>query len=273
MTRPLRRAAVRAAAVLLPAAVLAVTAPPAAGALPSDVPAAVAGATVTVDRVDGLPVDQPTQLQVDGAGFQVVRGGFGGVYVLFGWVDDPAGSTWRPSAGGVTGVNLRYAVDEAAKDNAGHQVFVAFPGSDTVVEANGGTLGDDGSFHAVLTVPGARFTATGPQGGTTEVDCTQVTCGVLTFGAHGLENANNETFTPVTFGEAEPTTAATPEPAAEPTPAVATATAEATSSPAAAEEADDAGTPLVPVVLGVVAVAALVVGGLWWRRRSAADPA
>ena len=32
------------------------------------------------------------------------------------------------------------------------------------------------------------------------VDCRKVTCGVITVGAHGVANANNETFTPVTVG-------------------------------------------------------------------------
>ena len=32
-----------------------------------------------------------TELTVTGSGFQSVQGGFGGIYVMFGWVD-PAGS-------------------------------------------------------------------------------------------------------------------------------------------------------------------------------------
>ncbi|MDN5745914.1 MAG: hypothetical protein L0H31_12415, partial [Nocardioidaceae bacterium] len=33
----------------------------------------------------------------------------------------------------------------------------------------------------------------------TTVDCTKVTCGVITIGAHGVKNAANESFTPVRF--------------------------------------------------------------------------
>lgn len=268
MTHHLRWSARAAAAVLL-----AGTALPGAAAAAGAAPTAVAPtATVTVDRVEGLPVDEPTQVQVTGTGFQSVTGGFGGVYVLFGWVDDPAGGTWRPSVGGVTGADLRYAVDDATRENEGRQVFVSFPGSTTAVEANGGTLGEDGSFSAVLTVPGARFPAVDDQGGTSEIDCTQLVCGVLTIGAHGVENANNETFTPVTFGApaaAEPT----PEVAAATARASATPSAESTPAPVAASDADaSSGAPVVPVVVGAVVLLALVAAVLVLRRRRPTTP-
>ena len=41
---------------------------------------------------------------VSGTGFQSVAGGAGGIYVVFGWVDDAEGGSWRPSTGGATGV-------------------------------------------------------------------------------------------------------------------------------------------------------------------------
>ncbi|GIG40333.1 hypothetical protein [Cellulomonas phragmiteti] len=246
-------------AVLAAAAVLVAPAAPAAAAAPT--------AGVTVDRVDGLPADAPTTLQVGGSGFQVVRGGFGGVYVLFGWVDDPAGGAWRPSAGGVTGTHLRYAVDEAARDNAGYQVFVAFPGAATAVEANGGELGDDGTFSTTLTVPGARFVAVDAQGGTSEVDCTQVTCGVVTIGAHGVANATNETFTPVTFAApgAQDAAAAAPRVAAataEPSPSAASTQAAATAPVAGST----GGRPWLPVAIGAGALALLTAVGASVRR-------
>jgi|GEM_PF-1388812 len=255
-------------AVLAAAAALVATPVPASAATPA--------ATVTVDRADGLPAGEPTTLQVSGTGFQVVRGGFGGVYVLFGWVDDPAGGTWRPSAGGVTGTDLRYAVDEAARDNAGYQVFVAFPGASTAVEANGGTLADDGSWSATLTVPGARITAVDTQGGTSEVDCTQVTCGVLTIGAHGVANAHNETFTPVAFGAAPDAATPVPEATDRTTDVVASPdpTDVATTAPPAADDAASDGPRPLPVLLGLGGpVLIALVGVAWWRsRRGTAAP-
>src|SRR5699024_8890086 len=42
--------------------------------------------------VSGTPkADGESELELSGSGFQSVEGGFGGIYVLFGWVDDPSG--------------------------------------------------------------------------------------------------------------------------------------------------------------------------------------
>jgi len=239
---------------------------------------AAAEAQVVVAGEGGQAVaaaDAPTSLQVSGTGFQSVPGGFGGVYVLFGWVDPASGDGWRPSAGGVTGTQYRYAVDVQGQENAGYQRFVAFPGSTTAAEANGGVVAEDGSWSTDLTVPGATLTALDADGGTVEVDCRVVTCGVLTIGAHGVANANNESFTPVAF-EAEagavgaaatgPGTAA--EPAAEPTaePATAEPTADVTAVAAPADdEAGGEGPGAAPwVVAGSAAAAAVAaaVGGV-----------
>ncbi|QZN85307.1 hypothetical protein [Cellulomonas sp. C5510] len=162
---------------------------------------ALAASQVDVADQDGGPaVLDPaaaTTLRVSGTGFQSVPGGFGGLYVLFGWVDPAAGDGWRPSAGGASGVQYRYAVDAQSQENAGYQRFVAFPGSRTSAEANGGQLAEDGTWATELTVPGPVLETLGADGGTVEVDCREVTCGVITIGAHGVANATNETFTPV----------------------------------------------------------------------------
>lgn len=135
-----------------------------------------------------------TQITVTGSGFQSVPGAFGGVYVAFGTV----GSGWQPSKGGVSGVDFRYVPDSESQDNAGFQRYVAFPGSSTAGEAHA-TMSDSGGWSVTLTVPGPTFETSGRSGGTETVDCRRVTCGVITFGAHGVINANNETFTPVEF--------------------------------------------------------------------------
>ena len=164
-----------------------------------------AGAAARVDVADeqGTAVadsDGSTTFTLRGSGFQSVKGGFGGVYVAFGWVRDPSGGGWRPSRGGVTGRDYRYVPDSESEDNAGYLRFVAFPGSSTVGEAQA-VMSGSGSFSVSLTVPGPTFSAVDRNGAALEVDCRRVTCGVITFGAHGVKNARNETFTPIRFEE------------------------------------------------------------------------
>ncbi|WP_158370050.1 hypothetical protein [Cellulosimicrobium cellulans] len=240
-----------AAAALTAAAALAAAGP--AAAAPQVVVAGEGGQAVAA-------ADAPTRVQVSGTGFQSVAGGFGGVYVLFGWVD-PASDGWRPSAGGVSGVQYRYAVDVQGQENAGYQRFVAFPGSTTAVEANGGEVAEDGSWSTDLTIPGATITALDADGGTVEVDCRVVTCGVITIGAHGVANANNESFTPVTFGAPDAAAAAAPsaEPSAEPAEPTAEPTAEVTAVAAPVDDGAGAeGSGAAPWVVAGSAAAAAV---------------
>jgi hypothetical protein len=166
---------------------------------------ASAEARVDLANADGeavADVDGPTVLQVSGTGFQSVRNGFGGIYVFFGWVSGPG---WGPSRGGASGTDYRYAPDEQARENQGFQRFVAFPGGDTADSANGGVISADGRISLDLTVPGPVFEAIGADGGTSTIDCREVTCGVITIGAHGVVNGANETFTPLEFAQLDPT--------------------------------------------------------------------
>ncbi|MFI9488510.1 hypothetical protein ACIG47_19140 [Promicromonospora sp. NPDC052451] len=156
---------------------------------------AAAGVTVSGQPDPG----RATTVRVSGSGFQSVPKAFGGIYVFFGWVSDPSGGSWAPSHGGVSGDDYRYVPDAQQAQNAGYQRFVAFPGSSTEGEANGGTIAADGTWSTDLVIPGARFEAA--DGGT--VDCTAVQCGIITIGAHGVRNANNESFTPVNFRGAD----------------------------------------------------------------------
>jgi hypothetical protein len=163
-------------------------------------PAWAAGA-VTVSTLDGsatLAPDGATTVSVSGSGFQSVPNGFGGVYVLFGWVDDPQGGTWAPSRGGAVGEDYRYVPDAESADNAGYQKFLAFPGSQTESSAHG-VIAADGSWSVDMIIPGARFESQDRDGGVVSVDCATTTCGIITIGAHGVKNANNESFTPVRF--------------------------------------------------------------------------
>ncbi|GAA4846566.1 hypothetical protein GCM10023221_26500 [Luteimicrobium xylanilyticum] len=172
-----------------------------AGLLAAAAPASAAP-RVTVSGPDGAAradLRYSTTLTLQGTGFQSIKGGFGGIYVLFGWVDDPQGGSWRPSQGGKTGADLRYVPDSETKDNKGFEKFVAFPGSDTEYAANGGEIKADGTWKTTLVVPGPTFQTQDRNGKTVSVDCRKVTCGVITIGAHGVVNPSNETFTPVSF--------------------------------------------------------------------------
>ncbi|GAA2525341.1 hypothetical protein GCM10010407_14300 [Rarobacter incanus] len=140
-----------------------------------------------------------TTVTVSGTGFQSIKGGFGGIYVLFGWVDS---GSWRPSKGGKTSNgDLLYVPDASSKTNAGFQKYVAFPGASTAADANGGTISAKGAWKTTLVIPGPTFQATGKNGAVTEVNCRKVQCGIITIGAHGVVNASNETFTPISFAD------------------------------------------------------------------------
>jgi hypothetical protein len=163
--------------------------------------------------------DYATDMTVTGNGFQSIQGGFGGIYVLFGWID--AGSAWQPSKGGTVGTDYRYVPDSESKDNAGYQRFVSFPGSDTEASANA-VMAANGSFSVDVVIPGAIFESQDRNGDVSEVDCEKVQCGIITIGAHGVKNANNESFTPISF--------VAPAAAGAATGSAAAATAPATSS-------------------------------------------
>lgn len=162
---------------------------------------AAAAARVSVSNDQGTAAADTryrTELRIEGNGFQSVKGGFGGVYLMFGWVSDPGGGSWKPSRGGITGQDYRYIPDSESADNAGYMKFIAFPGGSTAAEAHA-VMSRSGSFSIKLTVPGSSFQSVDRNGNLRTVDCTKVTCGVITIGAHGVQNRSNETFTPVRF--------------------------------------------------------------------------
>lgn len=161
---------------------------------------AQAASRVSVANPDGdavVDATYATTLTVSGSGFQSVQGGHGGVYVFFGTV----GSGWQPSQGGRTGADYFYVPDSEAADNQGFQKYVAFPGSDTAGSANGGTMSAGGAWSTTVVVPGATFTAYDRASNERTVDCREVTCGIITVGAHGVSNSSNETFTPIEVGD------------------------------------------------------------------------
>jgi hypothetical protein len=241
--------------------------------------------------------DAPAQLNIAGSGFQSIQNGFGGIYLLFGWVDPSA--AWQPSQGGTTGGTYQYAIDDETNP-AGYQQFIAFPGSSTEGSATGGEVNADGTFTATLTVAGPTFEAADRDGNVSTVDCRTEQCGIITIGAHGVANSNNETFTPITFvasASASPSGAgagSAPGGASTPDPDVTTFTGDAAGNPAAGgPTGTDNTATAAPVVTDAsadagpsggtgwmidsgIALAALLGIGVWrlllWRRRRAAPP-
>ncbi|WP_125100697.1 hypothetical protein [Leucobacter chromiireducens] len=187
--RPGRRLA---AALLLP--FLAV-APLALGTAPAQ-------AASRVDVAPAPAADGPTTVTLSGSGFQYQPNAPGGVYVFFGAVADPTTNAWAPSQGGRSGESFAYAGTD------GSRLLVAFQGGSSASEANG-QIDANGAWSTQMTIPGSKFTASfgnpheGAQGAGQEIDCLQVQCGIITIGAHGLINANNESFTPVSFAAAD----------------------------------------------------------------------
>ncbi len=172
-----------------------------AGADESDT-VSVSGASVEALNESGFPtaaIDGGTVLTLKGSGFQAIKNGAGGIYVVFGWVSDTDGLSWAPSNGGQTGENYRYVPDAEDETNQGHSRYIAFEGSKTAAAANGGFIAEDGTWETELAIPSATFESMDRDGNPTDVDCLKDTCGVITFGAHGVKNGNNETFTPITF--------------------------------------------------------------------------
>lgn len=194
---------------------------PLAGALPAQ--EAAAAPRVGVESSSGsarASATGSTTLRVSGSGFQSIPKAVGGIYVAFGYTPNPG--SWRPSKGGKSGRDFMYIADSQAKENRGYQRFVAFPGSSTADSANGGTLSAGGGFGLSLVVPGPVISVQSASGNKS-IDCRTVQCGVFTFGAHGVANGNNESFTPVSFAsavtpakttESRPTTAPTTQAAA-----------------------------------------------------------
>jgi hypothetical protein len=227
--------------------------------------------TVTVagdpSKVGVADTAAPTKLTVSGSGFQSIAGGFGGIYVLFGW---NAGPGWEPSAGGSTGVSYRYVADDPNAP-AGYQLFVPFPGSSTEAEGNGGSLNADGTWSAELTIAGPVFTPVDAVDTGETIDCTQVQCGIMTIGAHGVVNPSNESFTPIAFEDFSAPTP-TPEPVVEEEPAEEPSATPVAAEPAAAE--GDSATPwIIAGAVAVVLIGGGVIAIVVMRRRRAAAAA
>ncbi|WP_449282312.1 hypothetical protein [Leucobacter sp.] len=161
-------------------------------------PASAAHAAGRVDVSAAPAVDGSTTVTLTGSGFQYVPNAPGGIYVFFGAVSDPGTNSWAPSQGGRSGSTFGYA------SASGSQLLVGFAGGDSA-SASTSLIDANGDWTAQMTIPGAVFDSVSgnPHAGESQaggrIDCLQVQCGIITIGAHGMVNANNESFTPVAF--------------------------------------------------------------------------
>ncbi|MCW2289814.1 hypothetical protein EDF60_3027 [Leucobacter luti] len=169
------------------------------GVLGAPAPAHAAG------RVDVSPApsaDGATTVTLSGSGFQYLPNAPGGIYVTFGVVSDPTTNAWAPSQGGKSGSTFGYAA------TGGTTLLVGFAGGSSA-DASNALIDESGNWSAQMTIPGSSFASVSGNphaGGATEgatIDCLSVQCGIITFGAHGNVNANNESFTPVSFVTAD----------------------------------------------------------------------
>lgn len=238
-------------------------------------PAEAAASRVDVSTTPAA--DGSTVVTLSGSGFQYQPNAPGGVYVFFGTVADPTTNAWAPSQGGKSGDSFVYSAA------GGSQLLVAFSGGSSADSANA-QIGADGTWTAKMTIPGSTFSAVfgDPHSGNShtagQVDCLQVMCGIITIGAHGLWNANNESFTPVSFvtasGEVKAGSAAPSfdddatvvdvpgaEATAAPTAAAETPATDAveTGAPAADAAAEQPAPVTTYIVFGVLAAAVLVL--------------
>lgn len=161
-------------------------------------PVAPAHAAGRVDLSATPNADGSTTVTLTGSGFQYLPNAPGGVYVFFGAVSDPHTNAWAPSQGGQSGSTYSYA------NTPGSTLLIAFQGGSSADAANG-IIDANGAWTAQMTIPGSRFSGTSgnPHAGQTqqgaEIDCLAVQCGIITIGAHGNVNSNNESFSPVGF--------------------------------------------------------------------------
>lgn len=172
--------------------------------------------TITVTGTDYLVPDHPEGGSV-----------FGGVYVMFGWVQPGGG--WGPSYRnsnnnqGTFGTTYTYPGDnggaDTRDDGSGLIRLVAFtPGGVSGAETDY-VMDPGGNWSTQITIHGSTYTfknnVTGVQ---SNVDCTQFQCGVFTMGAHGKSSRTNELFTPINFAGPPPPPSNTQPPVNTPAP-------------------------------------------------------
>lgn len=151
------------------------------------------GAKLTVTPAFALK-DAGQTVTLTGTGFPTVNSAgtnWGGIYVLFGWVDPTEGGSWGPGKGGSSARTFTYAADGVPAGT--YQRMVNYPGNTT--EPSQPFMDAGGNWTMEFDIAASRFTSA--QG--REVDCYTMQCGIIVIGAHGRVSADAELFTPVYF--------------------------------------------------------------------------
>ncbi|WP_217135411.1 HtaA domain-containing protein [Leucobacter chinensis] len=158
------------------------------------------GASLTVSPAYSL-ADTEQTVHLKGTGFPTTAengSNFGGLYVLFGWIDPASGDTWGPGHRGVSGKTFTYSKD--IEPAGTFQSMVSYPGNTTVP---GFPMMDSaGNFEMDLPLIASRFES---QHGI-DIDCYRMQCGVMLIGAHGQKQAKGEIFVPVYFTDTQDAT-------------------------------------------------------------------
>lgn len=215
---------------------------------------AASGAKLTVSPAKCLG-DSEQLVQIRGENFPTTAAdgtNFGGVYVLFGWVDQSLDGKWGPGQGGSSGITYAYAKDGIPSGS--YQTMVNYPGNTT--EPDVPYMDANGDWETSLPIKESRFVSVAG----TSIDCYQVTCGIITLGAHGKANTAAETFTPVYFtGDPKATGTGKPEtPGGNGPTANPNATGPATAANAAGGLATTGSTTRLALMLGVLILSASV---------------
>lgn len=167
---------------------------------------------ITVTPGYGLNADAPTTIRVEGFNFNpgpaVDPGeGKGGIYVVVGQPKDINSEAWRRSKNGTTGPGPDDDFTYGLPRFVAHQNSKDGDVADGMMDANG-----HWSFD--LELPGAQLDGFFND----SINCLDAPCAVMSFGAHGVINADNEALTRLYFtGDGSedtwpPRPAPTPEP-------------------------------------------------------------
>ena len=147
---------------------------------------------ITVTPGYALDADGATLVRIEGFNFNPGPAtepgtGSGGIYVGFGQAANPGTEEWRRSKGGFTGPGAD--LDYGSPRFVAHQNSADGEVADAMMDASG-------YWSFTVEVPGAAIPSFFGGG---EIDCLASQCGVFSFGAHGVINADNEAYTPVYF--------------------------------------------------------------------------
>ncbi|GAB3598231.1 HtaA domain-containing protein [Microbacterium tumbae] len=155
----------------------------------------LSGTTAYIRVTPGYALDADGETTVTIEGFHFDPGpagqpgtGSGGIYVGLGTMKNPGSEAWRRSKGGTSGPV------GAADYTYGLPLFVGNQNSADADVADG-VMDASGHWSAELTIPGKDIDSFFGDG----IDCVELSCGIFSFGAHGVVKAANEAFTPVYF--------------------------------------------------------------------------